>query len=310
LNKSNSLSLKEIGRILILIEKCNLSQAAQLLGINTTTLKRTVKSVEDKISAKLFVSSDNSIELTNEAQEFYEQHSLVFNDYDFKFKNLTKLINNKQNIIRIACQAEISIYFAKLILPITPKNYKVNFENFGSYEIQKSNPKAVSDLYEEFDIIISDLDLNSLNDFNWNLSYHKNMTSKFYCHKDLIKTKGQINLENISKFPVLSNKCENQSKITVSDKNNKLTSILINAPITSSSLISISSLIENNQGIGLIPSYLYQHICSENIINILDDYNVHDSAVNIYTKSQTNIEKRSILNNYIGKIKQSLEDLV
>ena len=302
----SAITSQDIGRILVLIECQNIAQAAEKLSINSSTLKRTIKIVEEILNTKLFTHSRSTIKLTKQAKVFYEKHSGVFNDYAHNFDTLEEIIKNNQQIIKIACQDEISNYFSKYYFDTIPNIYKVYFEAFSSLEIQKANPKTISTIYEDFDIIISGDPINLINDLNWKLSFSKEVNSCFYAHKNFIAKSKPITIDNIKDYNVLANKYVNGTQVSVFDSNKKAKHIDIFSYITSDSLLTNVSLIESELGITIIPEYLFNQLCSDNIIKILPSYFIKDSSVNIYSKSDLVSNKKNILQKLIMKIKQSV----
>src|SRR5690606_32559212 len=108
----------------------------------------------------------NQMTFTKAALNLNKKYSKIINDYTHQINKFIHYVERTQDNISIICQPALSLTLIDNISDLGLLN-KINIDFFSNYEIQDTDPKASTLIFEQYDLIISINNIYLLDEYNW-----------------------------------------------------------------------------------------------------------------------------------------------
>lgn len=297
------LSIENINRIVEVINHKSILTAAKNLDVNISTIRRSIKEVESQLNQSLFKRAGNALDILPAAQFIYDQYAKPIYEYTNLISQSTNTLNSGSEVFNILCQPAHVRMISKVLTNESSEINKANIEIFSEYEMLNSEPRSASLIYEGFDCILTDIDIHLINEFNWKISFEKNIPSYFYTTKNYLREHGEININNIEDHNVLIKSFISNTKMILFSESDDKVKIekRLTSSIESDAIISNVEFAIRGHGIVEIPSYLTEFINIEGLVKI-DDIYAMPRKLKLYSKLNLTQNKINIIKEIIGLI--------
>lgn len=300
----NELSLYEIYIITLIFKKGNVTEVASLLSVDRSTLGRNIRDIEEKIKCPLFESIGNQISFTDKAIEIYQQFNCSTREYTEQLNKFNDYVGEIENSISIICQQEL---LEKLLNTIDdPAQFnKMNIEFFTAHEIEDTDPKAVSLLFEQYDLIVSVAHIYLFDEYNWLKMTDISSLAKIYTNPSYFSENSDPELlEKINLYQSAINNDE-ETILYFDGKNNIEKKIRLDPKISSDSLLSNIYFASLGYGAVIVPEYLNNLIGTGSILKPMKNITLRAKPIKLYHKKNLSLKKAQAIKGIYKSLKSN-----
>ena len=289
---TKELSLYEIYQLILVIEKNSLTEVSEIISVDKSTIRRNIRDIEKKIGTKLFEVNGNQMTFTEAALNLNKKYSKIINDYTHQINKFIHYVERTQDNISIICQPSLSLTLIDNISDLGLLN-KINIDFFSNYEIQDTDPKASTLIFEQYDLIISINNIYLLDEYNWLKLPNINSKSHIYAHPDYINS--IVTPEKLQELNVYQSSIDAQEVLIsyYDGKNTTEHTIKLNPKISSDALLSNIHFASLGYGAVIVPDYLNNLIKKDSNLKRIENISTTAMPINLYYKSELSKEKIS-----------------
>lgn len=286
------ISATDLAYFVEIANTCNLSRAAERIGISQPSLTLAIRRIEESLGADVLIRSKKGVTLTKAGTKLLK-HSKVMMQYWEQIKSeALSSVNEVSGKISLGCHPSVGLYTLDKILPNVLSNFP-NLEISLFHDLSRNIVERVISLELDVGLAINPVkhpDLiiqNLLEDTVCLWTVKKSGTNTDYksgkailiCDPSLLQTQDIIKK--------LKRKGINFSRV-----------------ITSSSLENIANLTASGAGIGIIPSRIAKKIAGDSISSIKEAPQFKDTLSVVYRMENRNIKSLQYL---VGEITKHIK---